>query len=335
MSLLDLTKEDAECRALLNSIMPRDNISAPKPLKHPAITKHASVVGTAFDYLTRFEIEARHNAAVGGFWIAEAVAHKLRPIAKGKAPSRPSSGSGLSQPMTKKTAAQWVSLVDDARRCHAEYLAAEARGATLRSKLASHALTLARIDAYFRAGYVDANVGKVDPDDLADLLVVSEAVPWDEILSGAPVLLNPNFGVASARVGGGDADLIVGSTLFDFKVVTTPVVREDLRQLLGYLLLAQEAQRSEAGFPSIERLAIYYARHGITKSFPVEMFTKHTNFEQVSERFWAIADQRFPLKLAPKEAVKVQTKASKFNHPPQANLVSRRRAPKLDNNTKG
>lgn len=38
------------------------------------------------------------------------------------------------------------------------------------------------------------------------------------INSSSKIIYNPNFGVASAFVGGADGDVIIDGTLYDFKV---------------------------------------------------------------------------------------------------------------------
>jgi len=55
-----------------------------------------------------------------------------------------------------------------------------------------------------------------------------------------PIWSNPSFGGASAFVGGADADVVVGNTLWDFK--TTKYFKynnTDWAQLLGYVILSK------------------------------------------------------------------------------------------------
>jgi hypothetical protein len=70
-------------------------------------------------------------------------------------------------------------------------------------------------------------------------------------------------------VGGADADIIVEGTIVEFKTSRQPrpVAREHLWQLLGYVLLDFEDAHSihAAGFD--------FARHDMTRSWPVEELT--------------------------------------------------------------
>jgi hypothetical protein len=95
------------------------------------------------------------------------------------------------------------------------------------------------------------------------LLELLSIVPFDELVSDGRTLLNPTFGAASRLVGGADADLICGDMLVDLKTVKTGSVQlYYCDQLLGYFILARYARRLDKSFPFINRLALYFARHG-------------------------------------------------------------------------
>lgn len=120
-------------------------------------------------------------------------------------------------------------------------------------------LVLARFEQFFRAGLrVWAYVGEpllddpslevfadrvVPPACLCDLVGIAEAVIEDhaDLRDASPLVLNPTFGL-SVALGGADADVIAGRTLWDFKSsarVAGVFSREDLWQLLGYALADQ------------------------------------------------------------------------------------------------
>lgn len=72
----------------------------------------------------------------------------------------------------------------------------------------------------------------------------------------------------SDLIGGADADLLVDGLLLDFKSThaATTVNKSDVYQLAGYTLLDfDDAHR-------IERVGIYWARHGVMRTFAVSTF---------------------------------------------------------------
>jgi hypothetical protein len=89
---------------------------------------------------------------------------------------------------------------------------------------------------------------KVEALDLEDLMELMRLVPWKDLGSPTLLWLNPDFGVHSTRVGGADCDLISGDRLLEIKATVTPNRRPDLRQLLGYLILARAANETDPAF---------------------------------------------------------------------------------------
>lgn len=109
-------------------------------------------------------------------------------------------------------------------------------------------------------------------DDLDRLI---DAFARTFIISGlinrrSEVIFNPKF--VAPEIGGADADILVDSTLYDFKTCRSPGYKwQDIAQLWGYYLLAQlrgiHDAASMAGDASVKdtsinRLALYKARFG-------------------------------------------------------------------------
>ena len=148
-----------------------------------------------------------------------------------------------------------------------------------------------------RVGWVDPEPDLVDTRDVADLRALLAIVPWKVLGSAEALWLNPNFADQSTRVGGADADIIMGDLLLDLKVVTKCSPRRDLRQLIGYLLLARAAVRDEPTFPAITRIGVYYARHGHLSTLPASDFIARPAFRSVEKRFFVKADRLFRTRL--------------------------------------
>jgi hypothetical protein len=148
-----------------------------------------------------------------------------------------------------------------------------------------NALRLGRIDAVLRGHYFDPEPERVEPSDVADVLEMMDIVPWEQLGSPNLLWLNPTFGTFSRRVGGADADIISGDRLLDLKTTSRLTHLEDLRQLLGYLILARAARTENPSYPAVSNLGVYHARHGHLWVSPAFGFVNHPAF--------AIAEQRF------------------------------------------
>ena len=126
-------------------------------------------------------------------------------------------------------------------------------------KLCELCLFLARFEQWFRTGamnfalyhwFIDPLMAwdgedldpllqsTIPPAALVDLEQLGRAAVADQraLTRLRPLVLNPNFAL-SVELGGADADLIAGDTLVDWKSTSQrPVGREQLWQLLGYVL---------------------------------------------------------------------------------------------------
>jgi hypothetical protein len=185
-----------------------------------------SIVGTAFDYLLRFELQRRAPHAVAGPLIAELVPDL---IWKG---TETNGGGQLvlgwldceADPLRYsriafKVANRVREIVADAKVAIAAYVKLGMPKRTTLADLAAHAIRLAKLDPVKRGGPLDQRFEEVDPEDVEDLLSLLAIVPFDVLLHDTILLLNPNFGETSKLVGGADADLITGDTLLDFKTI--------------------------------------------------------------------------------------------------------------------
>ena len=135
--------------------------------------------------------------------------------------------------------------------------------------LSKAALKFANWDPYKRAGYYNPEWDKIEQADAEELEALYKV--WQEkfVLNDDDIQMNPAFGDSSRLVGGADADLIVGTTLIDWKVINKPRtgLRENMAQLLGYAALAHlEGQ-------TIEHVALYFGRHGQTVTVKIEDLT--------------------------------------------------------------
>lgn len=274
MSLTEFIRRP-EVRERIRKLHP----DVPRKLGCPLLVKSRSrrytLVGTAFDYLVRFELQRRAPNAVCERWIAE--------YAVGGLYTRPSTAppSGHSRPggKTARQPASRTSWTWTSRRtsngasaaswrrpgCVAEYLGLAHPEPAHQAELAYHAIRLAKLDALVRAWTLPRDFEEASPDDIQDLLALLAVVPFDRLLHPTTLLLNPSFGESSVLVGGADADIISGDRLIEIKTTMYDEVKVSyLDQLLGYLLLSRRQRLIDPSFPKIGRLGLYYARHGTT-----------------------------------------------------------------------
>ena len=80
MSITSFVKEK-DVRAIVKVMRPPPPHKLGVPLIVLSRSNRQSLIGTAFDYLLRFELERRARWAVVGKWIAEAAVEKLQALA--------------------------------------------------------------------------------------------------------------------------------------------------------------------------------------------------------------------------------------------------------------
>ncbi|MEE9174326.1 MAG: hypothetical protein V3U30_05055 [Thermoplasmata archaeon] len=282
MSLTGFIRHD-EVAALLDCIVPPVERPQSRPMLAPPRTTHYRLVGTAFDYALRFELQRRNDHAVGDTWVAETA---LPLLGKG-IPVRIAGDAVISQEALTRRA---TTAVREAKAFHKEYLREVDPTPDDRKALAVHALRLAGIDPVYRAGVIAEDFDGAHPGDVEDLIRLLDVVPWEQLGHPETLLLNPTFGRASGLVGGADADLISGDLLIDVKTTKRCVVdRRTLHQLLGYFLLTRLARREEPSFSEVSALGVYLSRHGLLWTFPTEPVTSNPAFPEVERTFVVLA----------------------------------------------
>src|SRR5207253_2906475 len=167
-----------------------------------------------------------------------------------------------------------MAIIQGAKRAKAEYL----RTGEVDDRLLEATLLLGQMDGIYRAGIIDPNLGVPDHLDVEDLRSLLSVVKADSFKAEKVCVLNPIFD-QEELVGGADADFIIDNTLFEVKTTKSLGLRTDYyHQLIGYYilfkiggLLFKPPEEIE-----IERLAIYYSRHGIIYSIYVDSIRENT-----------------------------------------------------------
>ena len=224
-------------------------------IAHP-VSEHFALVGTAFDYLFRFEVQRRFPKARTQTWVAEIALGLFKWDA------------GADGPTARR-------VVRNARRAQAKFVRSRKPSEELLAEMAQHAIRLAKLDSLYRGGIFDPTIHEASPRDVRDLLRLLRIVPFDGplgvLLKRGPILLNPTFGKFSNLMGGADADLVAGGTLIDLKATKYPEFSDEhLAQILGYQMLGELCQQaSPRRFPEINAVGLYFARHGVLRTIDI------------------------------------------------------------------
>jgi hypothetical protein len=286
MSVTTLIK-NPDVYAQLDELLPR---LAPTPSRTAVVPLPPGVYpqrsGTAFDYALRFELARRQGAAKGRRWVAEESVESLSDILMfGERPIRGDEGTDALLADPERTLRRARRRVANARVFLRKHVARRRPDSSWWQRLAVHALKLARLDPVYRAGFVGSALFAPDSDDgVREIGALLEAAsPFlDRWAAASPLLLNPTFGRFSMMVGGADCDVIAGHTLIDVKVSTSPSITRDMRrQLLVYMMLADEARGEGQPIPEIDTLAIYSARHATVWETDAGSVRGHPRYAEV------------------------------------------------------
>lgn len=260
----------------------------------------ASIVGAAFDYLLRFELQRRAPHAVAREWVAATAAETLWGESSPGTwvgedlfydPSLPG-GYSDQRLRPEEVGMRTRKVVDDARAVLASHVKTTVPDPAQLAALAAQTIRLAKLDAVHRRGALDPDFdADASSDQVTDLLRMLDIVPWDSLVENEVLILNPTFGSSSEIVGGADGDLIAGNLLVEFKTTRKDAIDvTHLDQLLGYFLLSRHGRKADPNFPNIRRVGLYYARRGHLLLYPVSKWTEHPEFPSVEEWFAGTAE---------------------------------------------
>lgn len=236
-----------DVRAKLGPLRPKTPRKISAPLKVEPRSNRHMLLGTAFDYLLRFELQRRAPHAVAERWIAE---YAPENIEQGLIKSVVGKEMVIDEGPDKfkildKVAELARATVDDAKAAVAAYLKIKAPNHAQQAEVAGHAIRLGKLDAVFRAWVLDLSFNEADPEDIQDLVDMLAIVPYHALLHPKLMRLNPDFRETSHMVGGADTDLITGDLLVDFKTtIKSEIQADELDQLFGYFLLGQKSAKA-------------------------------------------------------------------------------------------
>lgn len=292
MSLLSFIGKP-EIKARLKPLRPDFPRKLRANLKAEPRSNRYSLIGTAFDYFLRFELQRRAPHAVSQRWIAELAPDMIwRKTDSGFIGFDPFIDAPNQHLPPEIIAERARNLLKNAKSAFETYMELKAPNDADQAELAAHAIRLAKLDSVCRAMRLEPSFEEASSEDIQDLVKLLAIVPFDELLHDKLMLLNPNFSQSSRLVGGADADLIAGDLLIDFKTTTkNDITSDSLDQILGYLLLSRKQRLVDPSFPVINRLGLYYCRHGYLWSEDASVWTNHPEFMRIEKWFFERAKE--------------------------------------------
>jgi hypothetical protein len=282
------------------------------PIKCEPKSKRYALVGTAFDYLVRFEMQRRVENTSVRTWVAEGALNKIRQLDdKGHLKGFISlaamadgsiqvdnnvkienSGRLSGEEFTLLTIQQMGKVITDAKAATSNYKNIATPTVEENATIAGHAIRLAKLDGFYRSGRMDATFMIAANEDIQDLTELLALFPFEVFTQKKNIWLNPSFGDTAFLFGGADADLIADGLLVDIKVTKSELLKLDyLDQLLGYLLLARHEGQTNPSFPPINQLGVYFARHGYLWTIDAAEWEKNPQFEALESWFFSQAQE--------------------------------------------
>ncbi|PGK52496.1 hypothetical protein CN918_32445 [Priestia megaterium] len=130
----------------------------------------------------------------------------------------------------------------------------------------------------------------IQKDDFIDLKQMTTSIQDAPRLlqTKKSFLLNPTFGDYSRKVGGADADYIIGNMLVDIKTTKSDILQpQHIHQLLGYYLLSQY----DTTFPcKIKQIGIFFTRYNKLDYIEIEDLAKLIKLNTFSSFFKEIVE---------------------------------------------
>lgn len=283
MSLTSIFSTDSAVKAKLSELFPKPKWKMNKELAAPPLTKNYSLIGTAFDYLLRFHVHHFNRSKISHLekWVANTSHKKLLDYIESKALLTTHLGAGMNGEKAYEVTELKKLLKDQFEKTKLQHQKFIESGKISKS-LAKQALFLAKMDNYFRSGVIDPRLEGNLEEDIEDLLNLCSLIDRNQFTASTKCFLNPTFGEGSILVGGADADIVLDGLLIDIKTTKSHTFERDyFNQLIGYYTIAEiggVGHKTEPNF--IDKLGIYFSRHGVLWSISVDEIAEKAAFEE-------------------------------------------------------
>ena len=261
MSLSSITRTP-ECSALFKKYATKPTLL---PLKSSQIvrsrTSNPSQIGTAFDYLLRFQLERWFPRAKSSSWVAESAIENL----------------------AVQDFAFYVEGMESAIEHWGKFL----KNGKTSDELIASAVFLAQSDLVSRRVVFENPFRSPSADDILELRELLKKVDRALFAPKKALLLNPTFGLGAFLIGGADCDLVRDDCLIDIKTTKDRrLTWETFNQLCGYYLLSRFDRIDQAPKSlRIRKIAVYWSRYGVLDEW--------LTGDIANESSWAVMENRF------------------------------------------
>ncbi len=276
MSLTHIIR-DPMVRDRIRSVYTKPRISSKGTILAEPQSKAYGLVGTAFDYLLRFEVNRRNPSAISGPWVAEYAKVRLPLLfSEDVIPSETDTVLGKQVKLADE-------IVERAKASSTHYVCT----GEVTEALFADAISLAKLDVFFRSAWLDEDLGGCNPRDIADLRTLLSVVPSDLFYARRHCVLNPEFKEGTALAEGAEADLLVDDALIEIKTTKSRSIRpEHFDQLIAYLALAHlYGVDGLSAKPRIKKIGIYYSRYGDYLEFALKDILDGPGFREFLKWF--------------------------------------------------
>ena len=296
MSLTSFIK-DKDINKMFKEEFKKPRLTEQRDLLSPPLTKHYSLIGTAFDYLLRFYIDKLNPNSISRRWVSDA-SLTLLDIAKSIDSSEPLCKKLCDDSVIEKAKEiiikypqisipevynQVSEIQQNAGKQYNNFI----NNGIVDDELLKTVISLAKVDLIYRARFIGENLGVAEEKDIEDLRNLISTVPEDVFSANEVCILNPTFNEASRMVGGADADIIIDDTLIDIKTVKDmKLSRSDFNQLIGYYIL-YKIGKVDGLSPQheINKIGIYFSRYGYLHIIDLVDVINYNTFPEFIERF--------------------------------------------------
>jgi len=155
--------DNKDVRARFSEEFPKPKFGLKKEVLAPPVTKHYSLVGTAFDYLLRFYIKWLNPQAIVQEWVAELSTERMREL--GLALNSRRDPTMLPIPIDDDLLEKADEMLSQTKKAYSDYI----KSGRMNDEVIKCTILLAQLDTYFRAGIIGEDFGIVDDGDVADL----------------------------------------------------------------------------------------------------------------------------------------------------------------------
>jgi hypothetical protein len=287
MSLTSILLNNKEVRDKLKVEFPKPEFNLISKIKVEPKSVNYSLVGSAFDYLMRFYLEYHNKEKLlikRNCWVAEnakiALIEKLSKFGYNSIRV----GSNRNKLVN---ANELLQIIKDAWSEAQDNYNKFILSGKITNKLIVSCLFLGKLDSYSRRRVIDENFETYEKEDVKDLKALISIIDLKKIIVKENIYFNPNFGYATDLVRGADADLIIDDTLIDIKVTKElKLEKKYFDQIIGYYCLSLIGGINEnPNLNVINNLGIYFARHGVLWTIPINKIGNQESFLRFTEWF--------------------------------------------------